>query len=68
MRHVDGNEKQLQKADKILTNEPNNTPGKSQVERMKDLAMETKKSSRALFSGETAQKILNHELKYKMEE
>ena len=56
------------KADKILTNEPNNTPGKSQVERMKDLAMETKKSSRALFSGETAQKILNHELKYKMEE
>ena len=56
------------KADKILTNEPNNTPGKSQVERMKDLAMETKKSSRALFSGETAQKILKHELKYKMEE
>ena len=56
------------KADKILTNEPNNTPGKSQVERMKDLAMETKKSSRALFSGETAQKILNHELNYKMEE
>ena len=56
------------KADKILTNEPANTPEKSQVERMKDLAMETKKSSRALFSGETAQKILNHELNYKMEE
>ena len=56
------------KANKILTNEPNNTPEKNQIERMKDLALETKKSSRALFSGETAQKILNHELKYKMEE
>ena len=56
------------KANKILTKEPANTPEKSQVERMKDLAMETKKSSRALFSGETAQKILNHELNYKMEE
>ena len=56
------------KANKILTNEPTKEHEKSQVERMKDLAMETKKSSRALFSGETAQKILNHELKYKMEE
>ena len=56
------------KADKVLINEPNNTNEKSQVERMKDLAMETGKSSRALFSGETAKKILNHELKYKMEE
>lgn len=56
------------KADKVLINEPNNTNEKSQVERMKDLAIETGKSSRALFSGETAKKILNHELKYKMEE
>ena len=56
------------KADKVLINEPNNTNEKSQVERMKDLATETGKSSRALFSGETAKKILNHELKYKMEE
>ena len=56
------------KANKILTNEPTKEHEKSQVERMKDLAMETKKSSRALFSGETAQKILNHELNYKMEE
>ena len=41
---------------------------KSNMERMKDLAMQTKKSSRALFSGDTAQKLLNHELKYKVEE
>ena len=53
----------------IITTDPtNNTTEKSQIERMKDLAMETSKSSRALFSGETAKKILNHELKYKMEE
>ena len=42
---------------------------KTKMERMKELvANETKKSSRALFSGDTAKKILNHELKYKVEE
>lgn len=41
---------------------------KSKVEKMKDLAKNTKKSSRALFSDATARKILNHKAKYKVEE
>ena len=44
----------------------------SNMEKMKNLAKDhanaLNHSSRALFSGDTAQKILNHELKYKLEE
>ena len=41
----------------------------TRMERMKELvANEAKTANRALFSRDTAQKILNHELKYKMEE
>ena len=44
----------------------------SNIEKMKDLAKnyskELDESSRALFSVETAKKILNHELNYKLEE
>ena len=49
--------------------EGNEFKDKSNVEKMKELvANEVKRSNRALFSGDTAKKILNHELKYKLEE
>lgn len=49
--------------------EEKNSDEITRMERMKELvANESKTTSRALFSRDTAQKILNHELKYKMEE
>ena len=49
--------------------EENNQSEKSNVEKMKELvASESKKSNRALFSGDTAKKILNHQLKFKLED
>lgn len=49
--------------------EENNQSKKSNVEKMKELvASESKKSNRALFSGDTAKKILNHQLKFKLED
>ena len=64
------NKNTKKKAKEMLSQkvENNNSEAQSNMERMKDLAMQTKKSSRALFSGDTAQKLLNHELKYKVEE
>lgn len=41
---------------------------KTDVEKMKELVEVTKKSSRALFSNDTAEKVLNHKSKYKVEE
>ena len=35
---------------------------------MKELAEKSKKSSRALFSDDTAKNVLNHKSKYKVEE
>lgn len=41
---------------------------KTDMEKMKELAAASKKSSRALFSDDTAKKVLNHKSKYKVEE
>ena len=44
------------------------TPIKSDMDKMKDLAEANKKATRALFSDDTAKKVLNHKSKYKIEE
>lgn len=41
---------------------------KTDLERMKELASNAKNRSRALFSDDTAQKVLSHKSKYKVEE
>ncbi len=41
---------------------------KTDIEKMKELAAIAKKSSRALFSDDTAEKVLNHKSNYKVEE
>lgn len=64
--------KNLKKETKTMVSEKIDTEAVSTVDRMKQLASDhakkTQNSKRALFSGDTAQKILNHELKYKVEE
>ena len=62
-------ENMRKKAKKVLEKEPEEaTNMKSDLEKMKELASVTKKKSRALFSDDTTQKVLNHESKYKVEE
>ena len=63
-------EKNMKKnAKKMLKEEPNEAQKmKTDLEKMKELATATKKTSRALFSDDTAQKVLNHEAKYKLED
>ena len=46
----------------------NKTSEKTNVEKMKELAQETKKQSKALFSDDITQKVLTHKSKYKIEE
>ena len=41
---------------------------KSDLERMKELAHEAKKTSRALFTDDTRKNVLSHKSKYKVEE
>lgn len=64
--------KNMKKEAKAMVSEKKTIETVSTVDRMKQLASDhTKKvqdSKRALFSGDTAKKILNHELKYKVEE
>ena len=57
-----------QKAKKMLETPQQENTGVTNMEKMKELAKRKKESTRALFSGETAKKILNHELKYKVED
>ncbi len=56
------------KTRKILTNQEEHKEQKSDIERMRELAASTRKTSRALFSDDTAEKILNHKTSYKLEE
>ena len=64
--------KNMKKEAKAMVIEKTDTEAISTVDRMKQLASDHAKkvqdSKRALFSGDTAKKILNHELKYKLEE
>ena len=57
-----------QKAKQMLETPQQENTGVTNIEKMKELAKRSKSSNRALFSGETAKKILNHELKYKVED
>ena len=63
-------EKNMKKyAKKMLEKEPNEAQKmKSDLEKMKELATATKKTSRALFSDDTTQKVLSHKSKYKLED
>ena len=57
------------KAKKVLkSSEEPKSAVKTEIERMKELAEKSKKSSRALFSDDTAKNVLNHKSKYKVEE
>ena len=57
------------KAKKMLNqNAEEKSPLKSDMEKMKELAAASKKSTRALFSDDTAKKVLNHKSKYKVED
>lgn len=64
--------KNMKKEVKAMVSEKKTIETVSTVDRMKQLAIDHAKkvqdSKRALFSGDTAKKILNHELKYKLEE
>ena len=54
---------------KILKQETDmGTNMKTELEKMKELTKTAKNSSRALFSDDTARKVLNHKAKYKVEE
>ena len=57
-------------AKKVLSKENEETQNsiKSDLDKMKELAETTKKKSRALFSDDTAQKVLNHKANYKLED
>ena len=63
-------EKSMKKnAKRMLKKEPNEAQQMmSDLEKMKELATATKKTSRALFSDDTTQKVLNHKSKYKLED
>ncbi len=56
------------KAKNVLSEEEELSSIKTDKEKMKELAAATKKSTRALFSDDTAKKVLNHKSKYKVEE
>jgi len=59
------------KAKKMLADveeENNQDELKTNMDKMKELVASNKKSTRAIFSDDTAKKILNHEAKYKVEE
>lgn len=62
----------LKKDTKTMVSTTKDVESVSTVDRMKQLASDhakkTQDSKRALFCGDTAKKILNHELKYKVEE
>ena len=54
---------------KVLRKEKNEESNiKTDFEKMKELAETTKNKSRALFSDDTTQKVLNHKSKYKLED
>ncbi len=56
-------------AKKVLIKEKNEESNiKTDFEKMKELAETTKNRSRALFSDDTTQKVLNHKSKYKLED
>ena len=56
-------------AKKVLRKEKNEESNiKTDFEKMKELAETTKNKSRALFSDDTTQKVLNHKSKYKLED
>lgn len=59
-----------QNAKKTLVKEEDNQSSnmKSDLERMKELAHKTKKTSRALFTDDTRKNVLSHKSKYKVEE
>ena len=63
-------EKSMKKnAKRMLKKEPNEAQQMmSDLEKMKELATATKKTSRALFSDDTTQKVLSHKSKYKLED
>ena len=52
----------------LKKDEEKQTPLKSDIEKMKELAKASKKTTRSLFSDDTAKKILSHESKYKIDE
>lgn len=62
--------KNIAKKAKRMLNKPIEEKDNSQtnMERMKELAEQTKDANRALFSGEIAKKILNHESNFKVED
>ena len=56
-------------AKKVLRKDKNEESNiKTDFEKMKELAETTKNKSRALFSDDTTQKVLNHKSKYKLED
>lgn len=56
-------------AKEVLRKEKNEESNiKTDFEKMKELAETTKNKSRALFSDDTTQKVLNHKSKYKLED
>ena len=59
-----------QTAKGVLEKDDNNhvSSMKSDLERMKELAYETQKTSRALFTDDTRKNVLSHKSKYKVEE
>ena len=57
------------KAHQILSKETKKDEDvKTNFEKMKELAVTTKRTSRALFSDDTARNVLNHKAKYKIED
>ncbi len=62
------NKNEKSKAKEMLDQVEPKTAEKTDMEKMKELAAATKKTSRALFSDDTAKKVLNHKSKYKVEE
>lgn len=63
------NKNMKKKANQMLAKEEEKNVGiKSDFEKMKELAASTKKSSRSLFSDDTANKVLSHKAKYKVED
>lgn len=60
--------KNLKEASKKVLVQEEKIAEKTDLERMKELAASTRQTTRALFSEDTANKILNHKTSYKMEE
>ena len=62
---------QKKKSKKMLSHENHMQPTSSEqtvTEKMKEIVKSNKEANRALFSEDTAQKVLNHKSNYKMEE